>query len=112
MSALKRLGRTRAAQDGLGLLLARYLDAVRATNRFTHEPSDIYGHIEPLMPFIGAMWHGQHFMAPFLRRPQDRAASLVSRSPDGEFNAVALAHLGIRPIRGSGARGRACTRRT
>ena len=37
---------------------------------------------------------------------QDRAASLVSRSGDGEFNAVALRHLGIRAIRGSGARGR------
>jgi hypothetical protein len=32
--------------------------------------------------------------------------SLVSRSSDGEFNAIALRHLGIRAIRGSGARGR------
>jgi len=106
MSLLKRFGRTRAAQESLGYGLARYLDLVQATNRFIHEPADIYGEIEPLMPFIGAMWHGQHFMAPYLRRPHDRAASLVSRSRDGEFNAVALHHLGIRAIRGSGARGR------
>jgi len=103
---IKRLGRTRATQASLGYLLARYLDLVQATNRFVLEPTDIYGEFEPLMPFIGAMWHGQHFMAPYLRRPHDRAASLVSRSKDGEFNAVALHHLGIRAIRGSGARGR------
>src|SRR4029079_8716950 len=40
------------------------------------------------------------------RRPEGGAESLVSRSGDGEFNAVALRHLGIRAIRGSGARGR------
>ncbi|MDB5559302.1 MAG: hypothetical protein JWQ36_2236 [Enterovirga sp.] len=102
----KRLGRTRPVQEGLGLVLARYLDLVRVTNRFVHEPADIYGGVEPLTPFIGAMWHGHHFMVPFLRRPQDRVASLVSRSGDGEFNAVALRHLGVRAIRGSGARGR------
>jgi lysophospholipid acyltransferase (LPLAT)-like uncharacterized protein len=58
------------------------------------------------MPVIAAMWHGQHFMIHFAKRPQDRAASLVSRSADGEFNAIALQHLGVRAIRGSGARGR------
>ncbi|HJW77393.1 MAG TPA: DUF374 domain-containing protein, partial [Beijerinckiaceae bacterium] len=40
------------------------------------------------------------------KRPQDPAASLVSRSGDGEINAVALRRLGVRAIRGSGARGR------
>lgn len=93
-------------QRAVGWSLARYLDLVRRTNRFTLEPADLYGRLEAIEPFIGAMWHGQHFMAPYLRRPQDRAASLVSRSADGEINATALEHLGIRAIRGSGARGR------
>ena len=106
MGVLKRLGRTRAAQESLGYLFARYLDLVQATNRFVHEPADIYRELGPLKPLIGAMWHGQHFMAPYLRRPEDRAVSLVSRSSDGEFNAIALRHLGVRAIRGSGARGR------
>lgn len=106
MGVLKRLGRTRAAQESLGYLFARYLDLVQATNRFVHEPAAIYDEVVPLTPFIGALWHGQHFMAPYLRRPRDRAASLVSRSSDGELNAIALRHLGIRAIRGSGARGR------
>jgi lysophospholipid acyltransferase (LPLAT)-like uncharacterized protein len=106
MSLFKRLSRTRAAQEGAGFLFARYLDLVRGTNRFVYEPANLYDELAPLQPFIGAMWHGQHFMAPYMRRPQDRAASLVSRSSDGELNAIALRHLGIRAIRGSGARGR------
>lgn len=106
MQALKRVGRSQIAQDVLGRLLARYLELVRRTNRFTFEPAEIYDRLAPMTPFIGAMWHGQHFMAPYLRRPQDRAASLVSKSRDGELNAIALHHLGIRAIRGSGARGR------
>ncbi|NNM72964.1 lysophospholipid acyltransferase family protein [Enterovirga aerilata] len=106
MGLLKRLGRIRATQEALGYVFARYLDLVRSTNRFVHEPADIYGELMPLRPFIGAMWHGQHFMAPYLRRREDRAASLVSRSSDGELNAIALRHLGVRTIRGSGARGR------
>lgn len=106
MISLKRLARARVVQEALGRSFAGYLGAVRRTNRFVHEPADIYALLEPMQPFIGAMWHGQHFMAPFLRRPHDRAASLVSRSSDGELNAIALRHVGIRAIRGSGARGR------
>lgn len=106
MISLKRVGRARFVQEAIGRSFAGYLGAVRRTNRFVHEPADIYALLEPLQPFIGAMWHGQHFMAPFLRRPHDRAASLVSRSSDGELNAIALRHVGIRAIRGSGARGR------
>lgn len=106
MSLVKRIVRSRAVQESLGLLVAGYLKLVRRTNRFVMEPADAYDRIGPQMPVIAAMWHGQHFMIHFARRPQDRAASLVSRSADGEFNAIALRHLGVRAIRGSGARGR------
>lgn len=106
MASLKELTRRPAVQQAAGWSFARYLDLVRRTNSWTFEPADAYGRLGPMQPFIGAMWHGQHFMAPYLRRPQDRAASLVSRSSDGELNAIALHHLGIRAIRGSGARGR------
>lgn len=106
MGLLKRLTRSRPVQESLGLLFARYLGLVQRTNRFVMEPPDAYARIGPLMPVIAAMWHGQHFMIHFARRRQDPAASLVSRSADGEFNAIALRHLGVRAIRGSGARGR------
>src|SRR3954465_10032243 len=106
MQWLKRLSRTRAVRELLGFGSARYLEFVRTTNRFVMEPPNAYERIGPMMPVIAAMWHGQHFMIHFAKRQQDKAASLVSRSGDGEFNAVALRHLGIRAIRGSGARGR------
>jgi lysophospholipid acyltransferase (LPLAT)-like uncharacterized protein len=106
MNYVRRIGRVRAVQEAFGRGFAGYLGLVRRTNRIVTEPADIYAKLSPLQPFIGAMWHGQHFMAPYLRRPGDRAASLVSRSSDGELNAIALRHLGIRAIRGSGARGR------
>jgi lysophospholipid acyltransferase (LPLAT)-like uncharacterized protein len=106
MSILKRLIRTRACQETIGFLVARYLGVVRRTNRFVMEPANAYDRIGPLMPVIAAMWHGQHFMIHFAKRRQDRAVSLVSRSGDGELNAVALRHLGVRAIRGSGERGR------
>src|SRR5919206_500663 len=106
MGLLKRITRSRPVQETLGLLFARYLDVVQRTNSFVMEPPDAYARIGPLMPVIVAMWHGQHFMIHFAKRPQDAAASLVSRSADGEINALALRHLGVRAIRGSGARGR------
>ena len=57
------------------------------------------------MPAIIAMWHGQHFMAPFIKRPErgHRAKVLISRHRDGEINARAAKRLGIGTIRGSGA---------
>lgn len=106
MGLVKRISRTRPVQEALGFLFARYLGLVRRTNRLVLDPPDIYDRVGPRMPVIVAMWHGQHFMIPFARRPQDPAAGLVSRSGDGELNAIALRHLGIRAIRGSGDRGR------
>ena len=105
MDLVKRITRSRPVQETLGFLVAGYLKLVQRTNRFVMEPADAYDRIAQ-MPVIAAMWHGQHFMIHFAKRPQDRAASLVSRSGDGEFNAIALRHLGVRAIRGSGARGR------
>jgi lysophospholipid acyltransferase (LPLAT)-like uncharacterized protein len=106
MGLLKRITRSRPMQEGLAYLFARYLGLVQRTNSFVMEPPDAYERIGPLMPVIAAMWHGQHFMIHFARRAGDPAASLVSRSADGEINALALRHLGVRAIRGSGARGR------
>jgi hypothetical protein len=103
---LKRLSRSRFVQESLGFLLAGYLRLVQRTSRIVWEPEDGHRRLQGLAPAIGAMWHGQHFMVPFARRDGDRVSSLVSRSRDGEFNAVALRHLGVDAIRGSGDRGR------
>jgi lysophospholipid acyltransferase (LPLAT)-like uncharacterized protein len=96
MSVVTRIARSRAAQESLGFLGASYLKLVRRTNRFSVDPPDAYEWLTPLRPFIAAMWHGQHLMVPFVRRPQDRVATMVSRRC-GE-GIVMLARLSGRPV--------------
>lgn len=84
-------------------MAAWYLRLVWRTSKVTLEPENIYDQVE--MPAIVAMWHGQHFMAPFIKRddPRHRTKVLISRHRDGEINARAAERLDIGTIRGSGA---------
>jgi hypothetical protein len=102
-----RILKSPAVQEAIGRLLAGYLGLVRRTNRIVIDPPRIYEEqVRPDLPVIVAMWHGQHLMVPFGRPDWMAATSLVSRHGDGELNAIALRHLGIGAIRGSGAHGR------
>jgi len=103
MPSLKRIVTSSTFQETVGVMAASYLRLVWQTSRATHVPSDIYETIE--MPAIIAMWHGQHFMAPFMKRddPRHRTKVLISRHRDGEINARAAERLNIGTIRGSGA---------
>jgi lysophospholipid acyltransferase (LPLAT)-like uncharacterized protein len=102
MSLLSRITRTSSFQGAVGAVGAWYLKLVWRTGRVTLEPATIYEAVQ--MPAILAMWHGQHFLAPFLKRDEmHRAKVLISRHRDGEFNARAAQRLGIETIRGSGA---------
>jgi lysophospholipid acyltransferase (LPLAT)-like uncharacterized protein len=105
MSFLKRLVRSPRFQKAAGIMSAEYLRLVFRTTRFVYEPEPMYEEAEALAPVIVGMWHGQHFLMPFLRRGK-RAKVLVSRHRDGEINAVAAHHLGVGTIRGSGGDGR------
>ncbi|MET0605215.1 MAG: lysophospholipid acyltransferase family protein [Beijerinckiaceae bacterium] len=104
MSLVKDIGRSAPVQETLGFLLASYLKLVKATNRFAIEPDDLYERLDREWPAIIAMWHGQHFMVPFGKRPQDRYRVLISRHGDGSINAIACRHFGIEAIRGAGGR--------
>jgi len=86
-------------------MAAEYLRLVWNTTRLVIEPEGVYERVDRDAPVIIAMWHGQHFLAPFIRRAQDRAKVLVSRHRDGEINALAAERLGIGAIRGSGHHG-------
>ena len=101
----KRVARQRWFQVFLGTFAAEYLRFVFKTTTFTIEPPDGYARIDDHLPVILAMWHGQHFMGPFMRRPGDRGKVLISRHRDGEVNAIAAERLGIETIRGSGDTG-------
>jgi len=101
MQFFRRLGRSPTVQKMVGVGAAEYLRLVWRTSRLVLEPADLYELVKSEMPAIVAMWHGQHFMVPFLSRGH-RVKVLVSRHRDGEINAIAASRLGIIPIRGSG----------
>ena len=105
MKLWKRVGRQRWAQVTIGLAAAEYLRLVALTNRTVVEPRPVYDTLLQEMPIIIAMWHGQHLMVPFLRRPEHRFKTLISRHRDGEINAIVAEHFGIGTIRGSGDHG-------
>ena len=99
-------------QRAAGFLAAEFLRLVWRTNRFSIEPLDIYAQVEPRLPAILVFWHGQHFLAPFIKtKPSYRVKVLISLHRDGEFNAIAVQRLGIETIRGSGDHGSAFNRK-
>jgi lysophospholipid acyltransferase (LPLAT)-like uncharacterized protein len=102
---LRALLRKPGIQALLGRAVAQYLRLVRTTSTITYLPANLYEGVDPLLPGIVAFWHGEHFLAPFLRRPQDRVKVLVSLHRDGEINAVAAEAFGVGTIRGSGSHG-------
>jgi hypothetical protein len=101
MRLLARTTSSPAFQEAIGVLGAWYLKLVWRTSRHIFEPPTLYEQVE--LPAILAMWHGQHFLTAFIKRPGDRGKVLVSRHRDGEINARVARRLGIGTIRGSGA---------
>ncbi len=104
MPSFKRIVASPAFQGAVGTAAAWYLKLVRHTSCMTVEPANVF-ETAPL-PVIVAMWHGQHFLAPFIKpgnAAKFRAKVLISRHRDGEINAIAAERLGIETIRGSGA---------
>jgi lysophospholipid acyltransferase (LPLAT)-like uncharacterized protein len=111
MPSLRELGRSLWVQRAAGIAVAHYLRLVWHTTRITVEPADIYERIPHHAPIILAMWHGQHFLTPFVKPKDLDAKVLISRHRDGEINAVAAERLGIGTIRGSGTHGSDFTRK-
>lgn len=105
MLSWRRIGRQRWVQVTIGTFAAEYLRFVFNTTRFAIEPADGYARIDANLPVILAMWHGQHFMGPFMRRDGDRGKVLISRHRDGEVMRIAANRLGVETIGGSGDTG-------
>lgn len=103
MPLIKRIVASPAFLSAAGTVAAWYLRLVWHSSRQIIEPANIYDIVQ--MPAIIAMWHGQHFLAPFIKKKEakHRAKVLISRHRDGELNARAAEKLGIGTIRGSGS---------
>ncbi|WP_334176074.1 lysophospholipid acyltransferase family protein [Pseudoxanthobacter sp.] len=101
---LKRIMRSNWVRRFLGEAAALYLKFVWATNRVVFEPADYADRVDGELPVIVTMWHGQHFMIPFGRKPHWDMRVMISMSGDGEINAVAAKRLGMGLIRASGGR--------
>ena len=106
MKLSKRIFRSPAMQNAIGAATAGYLRLVWKTSRLILDPPDLYERVAPDLPVIVTVWHGQHFIFPFLKRAEHRVKVLISRHGDGEINAIAAERLGIGTIRGSGDPGR------
>lgn len=101
---LKRLGRQPWVLNLVGTLMAAWLKLVYRTNRFVVKPDGVHDEMESHLPVIVAMWHGQHFMVPFAKPSHWPAKVMISRSADGEVNAIAARKLGLGLIRASGGK--------
>ncbi len=102
---LRRLTSAPSVQKAVGVAAAEYLRFVWLTSRYSADPPDIYERIDPDLPVILTMWHGQHFLLPFVKKKEHRAKTLISHHRDGAMNAAAVRWLGIDSIRGSGSHG-------
>ncbi len=108
---LKNVGRHPLVLKAVGTLLAYYLLLVRNTSRLVIDPPDLYERLGDELPVIIAMWHGQHFMVPLGRLREWDMRVMISRSADGEINAIAARRLGMGLIRASGGRNARQTRK-
>lgn len=109
MPDLKKIARSKTVLTLGGRLIAVWLRLVHATTRLVNDPAEGYARVEGHYPAIVALWHGQHFMVPLVKRKKDKFRALVSRSGDGHLNSVAAESLGVEVVRGSGGRNRAKT---
>lgn len=86
-------------------LLAAYFRLVHRTNRAIMEPADYVEKFGGPRPLIVTTWHGEHFMIPFVVPSRAwKVTAMISRSRDGDLNAMVAEKLGSETIRASGGR--------
>jgi lysophospholipid acyltransferase (LPLAT)-like uncharacterized protein len=88
------------------LVVTGLMSVIHAFNRDVSPATDFDSRIGEEGPLIVAMWHGRHFMTPFVWPRNHPLDALISRSSDAEINARCVSRFGIGTIRGSGGRDR------
>lgn len=90
----------------MGYLVHNALRFIYYSNRLDEKNNLQAETLKSHEPVIFAMWHGQHFLIPYIYPPEDRDKNvpLVSKSEDAQFNAIVLNLAGYDVVRGSGGR--------
>lgn len=104
---LKKLVATPRFRRIAGSFIAGWFRLIRWTCRRVDEPEGYVGTLEGQRTIIVTTWHGEHFMLPFARPVgwEDwLVKAMISRSRDGELNAIVAEKLGVGTIRASGGR--------
>jgi lysophospholipid acyltransferase (LPLAT)-like uncharacterized protein len=108
---LKSVFRSSAVQWVLGHLLALYFRLMKGTTHFVFDPPDAMERLANGAPQIIAIWHGQNFMLPLGKWPKANVSVLITRHGDGEIIAISSKAFGLNPIRASGGRKSASSKR-
>jgi lysophospholipid acyltransferase (LPLAT)-like uncharacterized protein len=90
--------------NGVATLVTSWFGLVNRTNKLvpgSDTPEDVFAKHAPA---IYTMWHGQHFMVPFLMPKGAKLVAMLSRSADAEINARMVEKFGVETVRGSGGR--------
>ena len=101
---LKKLVGSDLFRRAVASTIAGWFRFVRATNRLVIEPYPSVVELHGPRPYVVTCWHGEHFMLPFVRPEGWTLKAMISRSRDGELNALVAEKLGIGSIRASGGR--------
>jgi lysophospholipid acyltransferase (LPLAT)-like uncharacterized protein len=103
---LKKISRSAFGLEVAGFLLAAWYYFIRFTNRIVRPQEDFYAPFDQNHAVIVALWHGEHFLIPFLGRRHDRLVPLSTHHRDGEILARGGKYFGLRFLRGSGDHGK------
>jgi lysophospholipid acyltransferase (LPLAT)-like uncharacterized protein len=107
----RRLSASEAALALGGFVTASHFRFVRWTNRLVRIPDAAFHAPWENDPAILVVWHGEHFLVPFIGPRNDRINVLTTLHRDGEIITRAGMHFGLKFVRGSGDHGKEFVRK-
>jgi lysophospholipid acyltransferase (LPLAT)-like uncharacterized protein len=103
---LRRWSMSQAALAFGGFVGACHFRFVRFTNRVIRVPETAFHAPWENDPAILVVWHGEHFLVPFIGPRNERINALITLHRDGEVLARGGTHFGVKIVRGSGDHGK------
>jgi len=105
-SFLRRLSESSPALAVGAFIGATHFRFVRWTNRLVRVPDATFHSPWEIEPAILVVWHGEHFLVPFIGPRNRPINALATLHRDGEVLARGGMHLGLKFVRGSGDHGK------